>query len=169
MKIVICPDSFKGSLTSVEAADAIKQGVISALADAEIVKIPLADGGEGTLEALVQATGGQLRKIEVYDPLMRPVKACFGLLDGGKTAVIEMASASGLPLLSEDECNPLITSTYGTGQLMLAAVELGVEKIILGIGGSATNDGGTGAMSALGAVFLDENGNALPPGGAALA
>ena len=170
MKIVICPDSFKGSLSSVEAADAIARGIRMGVGgDIEIVQIPIADGGEGTADTLVRATGGEIRKLRVHDPLIRETDAFFGILGDGRTAVIEMAAASGLYLLSENERNPLITSTVGTGELLLAAVEAGVEKIVIGIGGSATNDGGTGAMSALGVKFLDKSGNILPQGGAALA
>lgn len=170
MKIVICPDSFKGSMSSVDTADAIARGIrMGASCELEIIQIPIADGGEGTADTLVRATGGEIRRMRVHDPLLREVDAFFGVLGDGKTAVIEMAAASGLYLLSENERNPLVTSTVGTGELLLAAVESGVEKIVIGIGGSATNDGGTGAISALGARFLDKNGNVLPPGGAALA
>ncbi len=171
MKIIICPDSFKGSLSSVEVADAIERGIKIGAANAfiETVAIPIADGGEGTVDALVRATGGRYECVEVHDPLMRKIKSNFGILGDGKTAVIEMSAASGLTLLKEDERNPLITTTYGTGELIKAALDLGVEKIIIGIGGSATNDGGFGAMSALGAKFLDADGNPIQFGGAALA
>ncbi len=154
-----------------EAADAIAQGVrLGAGADApEVVKIPLADGGEGTVEALVRATGGEVRHVRAHDPLMREIDSFFGLLGDGKTAVVEMAAASGLVLLSEGERNPLVTTTYGTGELIDAAAQAGVERIVVGIGGSATNDAGAGAMSALGARFLDASGAELAPGGAALA
>lgn len=170
MKIVICPDSFKGSLSSVEAADAIARGInLGATARVETVKIPLADGGEGTVEALVRATSGEIRWASVHDPLGRPVRSFFGMLGDGETAAIEMAAASGLTILSEDERNPLITTTYGTGELIRAALDAGARKVVIGIGGSATNDGGAGAMAALGARFLDANGDNLLPGGAALA
>ena len=171
MRAIVCPDSFKGSLSSVDAADAIERGVRRAVAPGQIdiVKIPLADGGEGTVEALVRATQGEIRPVRVRDPLLREIDSFFGLLGDGEAAVVEMAAASGLHLLSEDERNPLVTSTYGTGELLAAAAERGARKIIVGIGGSATNDGGAGAMVALGARFLDEDGVELPHGGAALA
>lgn len=171
MKIVVCPDSFKESLSSVEAADAIAHGleIESGIEPIEVVKLPLADGGEGTVDALVRATGGEIRRVRVHDPLMREIDSFFGILGDGKTAVVEMAAASGLHLLSESERNPLITTTYGTGELISEALRTGVEKIIIGIGGSATNDAGAGAMTALGVRFLDANGKELPPGGAALA
>lgn len=168
MRIIICPDSFKGSLSSIDAANAIEQGINSVCADADVVKIPLADGGEGTVDALVRASGGDIRTICVRDPIGREIDATYGMLAGG-VAVIEMAAASGLCLLSPDEHNPLVTSTYGTGQLIRAALDAGVNKIVIGIGGSATNDGGAGAITALGARFLYANGSELPPGGAALA
>lgn len=170
MKVVVCPDSFKGSLSSVDVAESIERGILRALGDngAQIVKIPLADGGEGTVESLVGASRGKLRRLNVRDPLLRDVEAFLGFMGDGTTAVIEMASASGLCLLSENERNPLITSTYGTGELLLAAANSGARKIIIGIGGSATNDGGAGAMSALGARFLDDRGDELPTGGGAL-
>jgi glycerate kinase len=171
VKIVVCPDSFKESLSSIEAADAIASGleIEAGVEPVEVVKIPLADGGEGTVEALVRAVGGEIRWTRVHDPLMRKIDSFFGILDGGKTAVIEAAAASGLHLLSESERNPLVTTTYGTGELISEASRAGVEKIIVGIGGSATNDAGAGAMTALGVRFLDASGNELPPGGAALA
>lgn len=171
MKIVVCPDSFKESLSSVEAADAIAHGleIEAGIEPIEVVKLPLADGGEGTVDALVRATGGEIRRVRVHDPLMREIDSFFGILGDGKTAVVEMAAASGLHLLSEGERNPLITTTYGTGELINEASRTGVEKIIIGIGGSATNDAGAGAMAALGVRFLDASGNELPPGGAALA
>lgn len=171
MKIIVCPDSFKGSLSSLEAADAIARGVKIGLgsSNVETIKVPLADGGEGTVEALVRATGGEVRWVTVSDPLLRPVKSFFGILGDGRTAAIEMAAASGLTLLKDEERNPMITSTFGTGELIQAALDAGAEKIVIGIGGSATNDGGAGAMTALGARFLDTDGNQLRPGGAALA
>ncbi len=169
MKIIIAPDSFKGSLSSIEAADAIERGIILGVGNrsVDIVKLPLGDGGEGTVDAMIGALGGKKVSTEVLDPLMRPIKAEFAIVDDN-IAIIEMASASGLTLLNASERNPLITSTYGTGQLINAAIEFGCKKIIIGIGGSATNDGGSGAMSALGAKFLDRDGNELPPGGASL-
>lgn len=170
MTFLVCPDSFKGSISSVEAADAIERGLRSGFGNrpVEIVKVPLADGGEGTLDALVRANEGRLRRVRATDPLGREIQAEYGLIGIGAVAVVEMAAASGLCLLSDEERNPLVTSTYGTGLLIRAALDAGVSKIVVGIGGSATNDGGAGAMSALGARFLDSSGRELPPGGAAL-
>jgi glycerate kinase len=168
MKIIVCPDSFKGSLSSIDAAEAISRGIKLAAPDSTIVIIPIADGGEGTVDALVRATNGRICRVKAHDPLLREIDSFYGVMGDGKMAAIEMAAASGLVLLSDDERNPMVTSTYGTGELISSALDLGVEKIVIGIGGSATNDGGTGAMSALGAKFLDEYGRTLPPGGAAL-
>lgn len=168
MKVIICPDSFKGSLSSIDAAKAIARGIELGAPGTHTVSIPIADGGEGTVDALVSATGGELRRLRVHDPLMREIDSFYGVMGDGKTAAIEMAAASGLFLLADDERDPLVTSTYGTGELVSAAVDDGVKKIVIGIGGSATNDGGTGAMRALGARFLDKDGNDLPQGGAAL-
>jgi len=170
MRIVVCPDSFKGSLSAVEAADAIVRGIRIGVADAgvEVVSIPLADGGEGTVEALVRATGGCIRRVRAHDPLGREIDSFYGVLGDGRTAVVETAAASGLTLLTEAEHNPLAADTFGTGELIRAAAESGVERLIIGLGGSATNDAGAGAMTALGARFLDANGRRLPPGGGAL-
>jgi len=168
MNIIVAPDSFKGSLSAVEAAAAILQGVRALLPDAEIVSLPLADGGEGTVEALVTATRGRYLTATVKDPLGRPVEARFGVLGDDVTGVIEMAAASGLTLIPPDKRNPEITTTYGTGQLLLAAREAGCTRLIIGLGGSATNDGGAGLAQALGAHLLDGEGKELPPGGAAL-
>ncbi len=170
MKIVICPDSFKGSLTSGEAADAIARGfrIGAGEGDIEFVKLPLADGGEGTAEALVRATGGEMREVIVHNPHGREIKSSYGILGDGKTAVVEMAAASGIGLLEESERDPLITATVGVGELLAAAAESGVEKMIVGIGGSATNDAGTGAMAVLGARFLDKGGHGLSLGGGSL-
>lgn len=168
MKILLCPDSFKGSLSAAEAAEAMARGAARACPATKLIKMPLADGGEGTVDALVNATGGEFVEVNVRDPLMRWVSATFGILCDSSTAVIEMAAASGLQLLSEDEYNPRIASTYGTGQLILSALHQGVNRIIVGIGGSATNDGGAGMAQAMGARLLDGAGRSLPPGGAAL-
>jgi len=161
MKIVIAPDSFKGSLSAVEVSDAIEKGVRKALPDVEIVKIPMADGGEGTVEALVSSTQGHIEGTIVRDPLGYDVEAHYGILGDGKTAVVEMASASGLPLVPPEKRNPLYTTTYGTGELILAAVEKGCRKFIIGIGGSATTDCGTGMAQALGVVFYDKSGGKI--------
>ncbi|EQC00566.1 glycerate kinase [Photorhabdus temperata] len=168
MKIVIAPDSFKESLGALQVAEAIEQGFREIYPRAEYIKLPMADGGEGTVESMVAATDGQIIHLSVTGPLNQPVDSFFGVLGDGKTAVIEMAAASGLHLVSMEKRNPLITTTYGTGELMLAALDKGVSKIILGIGGSATNDGGAGMMQALGARLLDDCGEELRAGGAAL-
>ncbi|MDC9622283.1 glycerate kinase [Xenorhabdus sp. XENO-7] len=168
MKIVIAPDSFKESLSALQVAEAIEQGFREIFPQATYIKLPMADGGEGTVESLVAATGGQRISCSVTDPLGQPVDAFFGLLGDGKTAVIEMAAASGLHLVPTEQRNPLITTSYGTGELILAALEHGVQKLILGIGGSATNDGGAGMMQALGAKLWDGDNRILPLGGAAL-
>jgi len=162
MKVVIAPDSFKGCLLSAEVAAAIGEGVRRAAPRAEVVEVPMADGGEGTVQALVAATGGKLVTRTVEGPLGEPVEASFGLLGDGKTAVIEMAAASGLPLVPPQRRDPTATSTYGTGELIRAALDLGVSEIIIGIGGSATNDGGCGMAQALGVRFYDAAGELIP-------
>lgn len=176
MHILVAPDSFKGSLTSIQVASSIEKGILEVYPHATVTLLPMADGGEGTVDALLSAAGGQHRNsavgghrhvATVQGPLGRPVEAHYGVLPNG-TAVIEMAAASGLPLLSADERNVQAASTYGTGQLLKQALDAGSTRIIMGLGGSATNDGGAGAAAALGARFLDSNGNDLPPGGAAL-
>ena len=169
MKIIIAPDSFKESLTAAEVAAAIEEGFVRQIPEAEIIKVPVADGGEGTLDALVNGHGGQQFQCEVTGPLGKKVMARFGVLADGETAVIEMASASGLELTNPEERNPALTTTFGTGELILDALDKGVKRIFVGLGGSATNDGGSGMMSALGARFLNPNGEELPGGGAALA
>ena len=157
-KIIIAPDSFKGSLTSVEVADAIEAGIKEVFPNCETVKIPIADGGEGTMDTLVSALGGQKVKVKVHDPLMRPIEVEYGLVNNGKTAVIEMAVASGITLLKKHEQNPLLTSTFGTGELIKDALIRGCRSFMIGIGGSATNDAGTGMLKALGYRFLDKKG-----------
>ena len=168
MKISVAPDSFKGTLTALEGAVCIERGLKSAISDCEIVKIPMADGGEGTVQAMVDATDGEIISSDVKDPLGRKIRADFGMMGDGITAVIEMAAASGLPLLSQEERNPLKTTTFGTGELILSAVKRGARRIIVGIGGSATVDGGSGMAEALGIKFLDEKGKELPGTGGAL-
>ena len=168
MKIIIAPDSFKGSLTTIEAADAIADGIKKVIIDAEIISIPIADGGEGTVEALIRASNGKIIKTPATDPLGNKIESFFGILGDGQTAVIEMAAASGLPLVSNDKRNPMLTTTYGTGELIKAALDYGCRKIIMGIGGSATNDGGIGAIQALHGSFKDANGWELKYGGAEL-
>ena len=168
MKIVIAPDSFKECLTAAQVAQAIETGLKQVLPDAVYVKVPVADGGEGTLQSLVDATDGKLIEAMVTGPMGEPVSACFGLLGDGETAVIEMARASGIELVPADQRNPLISTTAGTGELILSALNHGIKRMIVGIGGSATNDGGAGMMQALGVRLLDRDGNDLPYGGAAL-
>lgn len=164
-KIVIAPDSFKGSMSAKEVADAIERGIKSVLTNAEIIKIPMADGGEGTVETLVDATSGQIIKLNVLDPLGSETEAYFGILGDGSTAVIEMALASGLTMVPRDKRNPLFTTTFGTGQLIKAALDNGCRELIIGVGGSATNDGGVGMAQALGIKFLNNKGQEISFGG----
>jgi glycerate kinase len=168
MKVIVAPNAFKGSLSATQAAIAIARGVKEVFPDAEVVEIPVADGGEGTVEALVSAHRGTYEWVNVEGPLGDPVLASYGLIDGGKTAVVELASASGYVLVTPAMRDPRKTSTYGFGQLLEAARKSGAKKIIAGIGSSATNDGGAGMAQALGYSFLDAAGRELPRGGAAL-
>lgn len=168
MRIVVAPDSYKGSLSAVGVANAMERGILAVFPEAQVHKIPIADGGEGTVEALVTATNGKILQQTVRGPLGAPVTAHWGILGDGQTAVIEMAAASGLPLIPKHERDPRLTSTHGTGELIKAALNHGLRKFIIGIGGSATNDGGVGMAQALGAKFLDSDGQELPPGGGAL-
>jgi glycerate 2-kinase len=168
MKIVIAPDSFKESMSAMEAACAIEKGFKQVLPNAEYVKVPMADGGEGTVRSLVDATGGEIRKETVTGPLGTAVEAFYGLTGDRKTAVIEMAAASGIHLVPKEKRNPLVTTTKGTGELIRAALDQRVERIVIGIGGSATNDGGAGMAQALGARLLDRDGNPLGFGGGEL-
>ncbi len=168
VRIVIAPQAFKQSIGARAAAIAIQNGVRRAVPDAETILIPVADGGDGTLAALIDTTGGQYFTAQVTGPLGDPVSAQWGVMGDGQTAVIEMALASGLALIPDQRRNPRTATTYGTGELMRAALDAGYTRIIVGLGGSATNDGGAGMASALGARFLDASGSTLPPGGAAL-
>lgn len=168
MNILIAPQAFKGSLDAPHVAHAIARGVRQVFADAEITLLPVADGGEGTVRALVEASGGQTVTTRVMGPLERPVNATWGILGDGVTGVIEMAAASGLPLLRREERNPVRTTTFGTGELIRHALDHGIRRLIIGIGGSATNDGGAGMARALGAHFLDAHGRELALGGGAL-
>lgn len=168
MKIVVCPDSFKGSLPAWEVASAISRGLRSVLSEAEIVEIPLADGGEGTAYIMALATGGKLIHKRVTGPLGKPVKAHFAILGDGKTAVVEMAQAAGLSLVPLKKRNPMKTTTFGVGELIKFALDEGVERIIVGIGGSATNDAGVGMAQALGIKVMDEKGEDVPWGGEGL-
>lgn len=166
MKIIIAPDSFKESLSALEAADAIERGFKSVFPGADYRKLPMADGGEGTVQSLVDATNGWIKEQVVTGPLGESVKAFFGMMGDGKTAVIEMAAASGLHLVPVDKRNPLVTTTRGTGELIGAALDAGAERLIIGIGGSATNDGGAGLIQALGGRLLDGSGREIGPGAA---
>lgn len=157
-KVIVSPDSFKGSLSAIEAADAMKEGVRRVFPQTEIIKLPIADGGEGTMDTLVHAVNGKHVNVRVHDPLMRLIDAEYGLVNDGETAVIEMAKASGLTLLTEDERNPVITTTFGTGEMIKDAIRRGCRSFLIAIGGSATNDAGTGMLKALGFRFLDKNG-----------
>ncbi|WP_191565838.1 glycerate kinase [Metabacillus idriensis] len=168
MKVVIAPDSFKESMTALEVCEAIERGLKRAMPDVHIVKVPMADGGEGTVQALVDATNGTFTSLSVTGPLGLPVEAQYGWLGDGKTAVIEMATASGLHLVPPERRNPLLTTTKGTGELIKDAVQKGAQHLIIGIGGSATNDGGMGMAQALGVKFLDERGAELANGGGEL-
>ncbi|MDR6959668.1 glycerate kinase [Pseudomonas brassicacearum] len=169
MKIVIAPDSFKDSLSAQGVADAIAQGLSQVWPDAQLIKCPMADGGEGTVESVLAACNGEWRRIRVRGPLGAPVEARWGWLADSRTAIIEMAEASGLQLVPPGQRDACSSSTYGTGELIRAALGEGAVRVILAIGGSATNDAGAGAMQALGVVLLDEHGQPLPPGGLALA
>jgi glycerate kinase len=161
MKFVLAPDSFKGSLTASQVCTAMEKGIRRVFPGAEIVSAPLADGGEGTVEAMVNASHGTFVPLSVNDPLGNPVEAVYGILGNGQTAIIEMASASGLSLVPENKRNPFNTTTYGTGELIRHAMDKGCRKIIIGIGGSATIDGGSGAAQALGVQFFDELGKEM--------
>lgn len=169
VKIVVAPNAFKGTLTAPQAAAAISRGVREVFPGAEIVEVPVADGGDGTAEALVTALHGEFRSVRVDGPLGDPVDSRFGLVDSARTAVVELASASGLALIPPSRRDPMRASTYGFGQLLRAAKQAGVAAVIAGIGGSATNDGGAGMAQALGYRLLDASGHDLERGGAALA
>ncbi|EAR55604.1 putative glycerate kinase [Photobacterium sp. SKA34] len=168
MKIVIAPDSYKESLTAMEVATAIENGFRQVLPNAEYIKLPMADGGEGTVQSMVDASSGRIIECTVTGPLGEQVSSFFGLMGDNKTAIIEMAAASGLYLVSSEQRNPMMTTSFGTGELIIAALDKGVEHIIIGIGGSATNDGGAGMAQALGVRLLDENNNHICFGGGAL-
>ena len=169
MKIVIAPDSFKESLSAMDVAVAIEAGFKDVFPQAHYIKIPVADGGEGTVRAIVDATGGRMIQQVVTGPLGQPVEAFYGLTGDGQTAIIEMAAASGLELLDPEQRNPMLTTSFGVGELILAALELGVRQFILGVGGSATNDGGAGMLQALGVRLLDDKDESIAFGGAGLA
>ena len=168
MKIVIASDSFKGSLASMEVARSVEMGILDVFPSCDVVKVAVADGGEGTMDALCQSLGGKVVRIPVEDPIGRTIFASYVILQDGITAVLEMSSASGLTLLMPAERNPMLTSTYGTGQLIDDAIGRGCRRFLVGIGGSATNDAGMGMLKALGYRFLDAAGNVLPGAGASL-
>ncbi|MFR5266877.1 glycerate kinase [Clostridium sp.] len=169
MKFVLAPDSFKESMTSKEACDAMERGIKKVINDAQCIKVPMADGGEGTVEALAYGSKGKIKKVFVTGPLGKhKVDASYGIFGDGKRAIIEMAEASGIRLVKRELRNPLITTTYGTGELILDAIDNGAKHIIIGIGGSATNDGGAGMLQALGGKLLDKEGNELGFGGVEL-
>ena len=169
IKVIIAPQEFKGALSALAAAEAIERGVKAALPEAETVLVPVADGGDGTLDALVEGSGGRVFRSVVTGPLGQPLEARWGVMGDGQTAVIEMALASGLALVPPQRRDPYITTTRGTGEIIAEALDRGFSRIVVGLGGSATNDGGAGMASALGARFLDAEGQTLPDGGAALA
>ena len=168
IRFLIACDSFKGSASSKQVGEAIREGILRVMPSAQVEVVPVADGGEGTVQALVDATGGRLVAVTVTNPIGEKVEAAFGILGDGQTAVIEMAAASGLTLIPPDKRNPWVTTTYGTGELIKAALEHGCRKIIIGIGGSATNDAGAGMAQALGVKLLDEDGNQIGFGGGEL-
>ena len=167
---LLAPDSFKESMTAEQACAAMQRGIVKALPDAQFIYVPMADGGEGTVDALVAARNGRKVELDVSGPfIQQKVQSYFGLIENDQTAVIEMALANGIHLIESSQRNPLLTSTLGTGEIIKAALELGVSKIIIGLGGSVTNDAGAGMAQALGAKFLDENGQAVQVGGGQLA
>lgn len=168
MKIVLAPDSYKNSLTAKEVAQSLRKGFERVYPDAEYVNVPMADGGEGTVQSLVDAKQGQIMTAEVVNPLGNKTEAHYGMINDGKVAVIEMAEASGIQFINQFTQNPYITTTFGTGELIKSAIQNGAKTIIIGIGGSATNDGGAGMAQALGAHLLDDKGEELQYGGAML-
>ena len=168
MKIVIAVDSFKGCLSSSSIANAVEEGIQNTLPGCEMIKVPIADGGEGTVDALVDATQGKIITIPVHNPLMQPIQASYGMTGDGQTAIIEMSAASGLDLIPLRPGNVMDTTTYGTGEMIADAIERGCRNFIIGVGGSATNDAGTGMMQALGVRFTDEEGNEVEKGGKSL-
>lgn len=166
--ILLAPDSFKESMTAKEACIAMEKGIKKANPNIECIHVPMADGGEGTMQSLVDATGGKVYSVEVMGPLYDKVEAQYGILGNGEIGIIEMASASGIGLVPMEKRNPLLTTTYGTGELIKACLDKGVKKLLIGIGGSATNDGGAGVIQALGGKLLDKDGNELEYGGGSL-
>jgi glycerate kinase len=169
MKILVAPDSFKGNMSAPEVCAAIEEGILRADKSAKVFRVPLADGGEGTARAVTEAAGGNFVSLRVKGPLGQKVEAAFGLIQNGRTAVLDMASASGIELVRREDLNPLKATSYGTGELIRAALDSGAKELIIGIGGSATNDGGIGMLQALGYRILDAEGKAVGEGGEALA
>lgn len=169
MKIVVAIDSFKGSLASLEAGDAVAQGILRAAPNAEVVVRPLADGGEGTVQALVSGMHGTLQRVTVTGPMGTPVEGNYGILPDGRTAVLEMAEAAGITLVKPEDRDPLRATTYGVGEMIRDAISKGCRRFLVGIGGSATNDGGVGMLQALGYGFLDVSGRSIAPGAVGLA
>lgn len=165
MKIVIAIDSFKGSLTSIEAGTTVQESILQRLPDAQIESVPIADGGEGMLSVMLNVTGGQIQTLQAHNPCMELISTSYGISKDGTQAFIEMANISGLPLIKASQRNPMKTTTYGVGELIKDALEKGCTQFIIGIGGSATNDAGTGALQALGFCFRDKQGNVLGQGG----
>ncbi|WP_163532259.1 glycerate kinase [Helicobacter suis] len=168
MKFILAPDSFKESMSAKEAALAMEKGIKRVMPEAHCVRVPMADGGEGTLESLLESRGAKRVLVEVRDPLMRKIQASYGILEGGKSAVIEIAQASGIHLVSREQRNPLVASSYGVGELIKDALDRKVKHILIGLGGSVSNDGGAGMLRALGARFLNQEGIELEEGGVAL-
>ncbi len=168
MKAVVAMDSFKGSMSTEQAGFGVAQGIKRVFPDACITVVPMADGGEGSADVIIRANGGITRTVSVQNPLGRPIEARYGILPADKTAVMEMAAAAGITLIPEQERNPMHTSTFGVGEMIRDAIAQGCRRFLVGIGGSATNDGGIGMLSALGFAFLDEEGNSVPPGGEGL-
>lgn len=169
MKIIVSPDSFKGSCSAIEVADSIEKAIHEVDSTINVVKMPVADGGEGTIDAITSCVPATIYELEVCDPMGKNAMATYAVIEDGETAIIEMAQASGLPMVPVDERNPLLATTYGTGQLMKDALDKGVKKMIIGIGGSATNDAGAGMLMALGASFKNIEGEEVALGGGALA
>jgi len=168
LTILLAPDSFKESMTAKEVCEAMERGIKKVNRNINCIHVPMADGGEGTMQSLVDATGGNIYSLNVMGPLGNEVKASYGILGDGETGMLEMASASGIQLVTKDKRNPLITTTYGTGQLIKACLDYGVKRLLIGLGGSSTNDGGVGVIQALGGKLMDSNGSELGFGGGEL-
>ncbi|WP_123054762.1 glycerate kinase [Clostridium sp. JN-1] len=168
LNILLAPDSFKESMTAKEVCEAMERGIKKVNKDVNCIHVPMADGGEGTMQSLVDATNGKVYKSNVIGPLGYEIESQYGILGDGQTGIIEMASASGIALLPKEKRNPMITTTYGTGELIRNCLDHGIKKLLIGIGGSCTNDGGVGAIQALGGRFLDEHGNEIGFGGGEL-